>query len=329
MRIELISTYELREAEELAWRRLQAQDRTIALPALSPEWARCVGLARPDARVAVIEDERGRTRGYLPVQAGPSSVLEPLAASLDLGCGVVGEAQLEWDAGGWLKRIGATAFPFSGAPEQVELARSARGDMVRFSAELRAGAWRDIDAQERRTRRMDAMTVATGRLPRIRRFSCERADFDCTVHWSAAAFGLPRENWEVAALRAAFECDEEDSFFGALFTMGAGPELAAGAFFLVDRQQAQLAFYGENPIFAAHEPAAVVVEDGLRALALRGVAEVDFGANEGRFVHELATRRRRRLYGQIRPNARRLIPAPLARLVRPQCALPRRSRHAC
>ena len=52
MRIDLISTGEIGPAEQRDWARFQERERSIAMPGLSAGWARCVGMARPDARVA-------------------------------------------------------------------------------------------------------------------------------------------------------------------------------------------------------------------------------------------------------------------------------------
>ncbi len=331
MRIELISTSELGPAERREWRRLQGRERTISTPALSPYWARCVGAARADARVAVIEDGGGRAQAFLPVQVGRAGVIEPLAASLGLGCGLVGDPGLEWGAAEWLRDLRARALPFAGAPQrQVELARFARGEALRLSAELYGGASayvrrrrRDqVDVLGRRARRMEALADARG-APRIRLFACDRPDFDRVLAWSAAARRSPRSGWEAAALRLAFERDPEDGFYGAFFTMRLGGALAAGVLFLVDHRQAQLVLYGEDPRLEPHEPAAVLAADALMALAARGVVEADLGAVDGPIVRELATRPRRELYGLVRPAARprrRGFAAPLIALGRRQAS---------
>jgi hypothetical protein len=303
MRIELISTAELGPAELLDWRRLQARERSTATPALSPHWARCVGEVRADARVAVLLDDAGRTLGFLPVEIGRTGMIEPLAASLDLGCGLVGDPLLEWGAAEWLRDVRAPAFVFSGAPEeQMELARAARGAVVRLSVELGRGV---------RGRRLTPR-VAADRPPRIRLFSCHGADFDRTLRLRAGAFRRPHADWEIGALRSAFERDEEDGFYGALFTSSRESELTAGLLFLVERRAAQLVTYGEDPGGGRHESAAALMPAALAALAERGVAEVDLGADSPP-VRDFATRRRCRLYGRIRPAARRLRAIPLAR----------------
>ncbi|MGD2133087.1 MAG: GNAT family N-acetyltransferase [Maricaulaceae bacterium] len=310
MRIDVIATKELGGPEELVWRRYQAIEKTIALPALSPGWARCVGLARPDARIAVIGDDAGRPEGFLPIQAGGRGFVEPLGSSLKLGSGLIGDPQLEWGATRWLADLRAKAMPFESVPDrQVEFARAARGEVTRMSAELYGGAGAyleakrrdDYDVLEMRARRVEKIRAALGRT-RVKLFSCEGPDFTQTLYWSAGAYRQPQEDWEIAALRAAFEHDGADGFGGALFTMHADETLIAGAFFLVGERVAQLAFYGESPEAEAFEPARVLIADAIAAFAARGLDEVDFGVIEGRLAREFATRRRQRLYGMIRPE---------------------------
>ncbi len=309
MRIDLISTAEIGPTERLDWRRLQTAEATVAVPGLSPAWAACVGAARPDARIAVIREGSGRVKGFLPIQAGKAGAVEPLAASLNLGCGVVGDPQLEWGASNWLRDIKAKAFPFQGAPDrQVEFARASRGGVMRLSAELQGGAAaylrrkreENIDLLELRGRRVGAMAANKG-APRVKLFSYEGPDFSQTLYWSAEAYRRPQDDWEIAALRLAFERSPEEGGCGALFTIHVEGELAAGAFFLVDNRCAQLVFYGEAPSLAPYEPAAAVIADAVAAFAARGIDEVDFGAVEGPIAREFATRRRQRLYGLIRP----------------------------
>lgn len=313
MRIELITTDKIGPAEIKDWRRLQADDRTVGTPGLSPGWARCVGRTRADARVAVIRDKTGRVQGFLPIQAGKAGVVEPLGASLNLGCGLVGDPQLDWNAPRWLADIGAKSFQFQGAPErQVEFARAARGSVLRLAADLQGGAAGYVtrkredgfDVLDRRARRLGTIAAECG-APRIRLFACDGPDFSQTLYWSADAFRRPQEDWEIAALRAAFEHDADDGFRGALFTLHVGDALAAGVFFLTDRNCAQLAFYGEAPAMESFEPAAVLVADAISAFAARGVLELDLGAIEGPLVREFATAKRQRLYGLIRPDAKK------------------------
>jgi CelD/BcsL family acetyltransferase involved in cellulose biosynthesis len=309
MRIDLISTAEIGPAERLEWRRLQAVEATVATPALSPAWAACVGAARSDARIAVIREGSGKVRGFLPIQAGKKGAVEPLAVSLNLGCGLVGDPQLEWGASDWLRTIEATAFPFQGAPDrQVEFARASRGGVMRLSAELQGGAAaylrrkreENIDLLELRGRRVGALAANKG-APRVKLFSYEGADFSQTLYWSAEAYRRPQDDWEIAAVRLAFERSQEEGGCGALFTIHVEGELAAGAFFLTGERCAQLVFYGENPSLAPYEPAAAVISDAVAAFAARGIDEVDFGAVEGGIAREFSTRRRQRLYGLIRP----------------------------
>jgi CelD/BcsL family acetyltransferase involved in cellulose biosynthesis len=313
MRIELISTKELGPAERAEWRRLQAAERTVASPGLSSTWAQCVGLARADARVAVMRTGAGRIQAFLPIQAGRGGAVEPLAFSLNLGGGLIGDPQLEWGAAAWLRDLRARSFQFQGVPErQTEFARAARGGVLRLSAELQGGAAAYVqkkreegfDVLDRRGRRMAALMSAKG-APRVKLFACEGPDFNRTMYWSAGAYRRPQDEWEMAALRNAFERGEDDGFHGALFTLSIDGGLAAGAFFLVDQRNAQLAFYGENPDLEHLEPAAVLFADAIAAFAARGIDEVDLGAVEGPLPREFATRRRQRLYGMIRPAERK------------------------
>jgi CelD/BcsL family acetyltransferase involved in cellulose biosynthesis len=319
MRIDLIAPHEIGSRERLDWRRMQAAEPTVDIPALSPGWIRCAGLARPDARIAVVREGSGRIRGFLPVQIGPRGVVEPLGASLKLGGGLVGDPQTEWGASEWVRDVGAAGMPFEGVPDrQLEFARAARGGVTRLFADLQGGGAaylrrrreEGVDLLDLYGRRAGALEAAGGPL-RVKLFSDSAADFSSTLYWSAEGFRRPQEDWEIAALRLAFERADEDGGCAVLFTIHAGERLAAGACFLAGERSAQLAFYGEDPELAGCEPAAAVVADALSAFSARGVEEVDLGAVEGPVSREFATRRRQRLYGLVRPSERKPFVLPI------------------
>jgi CelD/BcsL family acetyltransferase involved in cellulose biosynthesis len=69
----------LTEGDARDWRDFCAADPAFANPLLGPEFARIVGEAREDARVAVLRRD-GRAIGFLPFHARPSGMAQPIGS---------------------------------------------------------------------------------------------------------------------------------------------------------------------------------------------------------------------------------------------------------
>ena len=95
MKISVVHPGELGPVELTRWRRLHGHPE-LANPFLAPEFAVCVGRARPGARVAMLE-EGPEVVGFFPYERGPFRVGRPIGAGLSDCQGLVHTPGLEWD----------------------------------------------------------------------------------------------------------------------------------------------------------------------------------------------------------------------------------------
>ena len=77
---EVLHPRALTERDVETWRAFCAADPAFANPLLGPDFARMVGEARPDARVAVLR-RQGETVGFLPFHGGRTGVAQPIGAA--------------------------------------------------------------------------------------------------------------------------------------------------------------------------------------------------------------------------------------------------------
>jgi CelD/BcsL family acetyltransferase involved in cellulose biosynthesis len=63
MRIDVIQPADLGEAEIARWREIQGQHPSLSSPFFTPEYTLSLGTARPDLRIAVLEDQ-GKIVGF-------------------------------------------------------------------------------------------------------------------------------------------------------------------------------------------------------------------------------------------------------------------------
>jgi len=77
---EVLHPRALTQCDVDAWRAFCAADPAFANPLLGPDFARLVGGARPDARVAVLR-RGGEAVGFLPFHGGRASVAQPIGCA--------------------------------------------------------------------------------------------------------------------------------------------------------------------------------------------------------------------------------------------------------
>jgi CelD/BcsL family acetyltransferase involved in cellulose biosynthesis len=110
VKISVVHPGELGPAELTRWRQLHDHPE-LANPFLAPEFAVCVGRARPAARVAVLE-EGPQVVGFFPFERGPFRVGRPIGAGLSDCQGLVHAPGLDWDPRELLRGAGLDVWEF-------------------------------------------------------------------------------------------------------------------------------------------------------------------------------------------------------------------------
>ena len=103
----------LSEREAHAWRGFCAADPAFANPLLGPDFARLVGEARPDARVAVLS-LKGEPVGFLPFHGQPGGMSQPIGAAFSDYHALVSAPGVEVDGAEVLAAAQISGLRFSG-----------------------------------------------------------------------------------------------------------------------------------------------------------------------------------------------------------------------
>ncbi|MDP2212895.1 GNAT family N-acetyltransferase [Phenylobacterium sp.] len=111
LQLQTLHPLDLADADVAAWREMTAGDAAFASPLLGPDFARAVGLVRPDARVAIWRRE-GTAVGFLPHHVKGAGLARPIGAPLSDYHALVSHGAL--DAQVALAVAGLGAFRFTG-----------------------------------------------------------------------------------------------------------------------------------------------------------------------------------------------------------------------
>ena len=112
--ISVIAASELTEDLCRKWRQIQEADPDLASPYFAPEFSAAVGLVRPDARVAIIED--GGKIGFFPFQRGKFGIGKPIGGLLSDYHGLIASKDLAVDVAGLLRACQLVAWDFNHLP---------------------------------------------------------------------------------------------------------------------------------------------------------------------------------------------------------------------
>src|SRR5438132_10210354 len=111
MRATVVRPSELGSDGLATWRTMQASQRALASPFLSPDFALAVERVRPTTRVAVLE-EGGTVIGFFPFDQGRFRVGRPIAPGLADCQAVIHYPGFEWNAQDLLKWCNLDVWEF-------------------------------------------------------------------------------------------------------------------------------------------------------------------------------------------------------------------------
>jgi CelD/BcsL family acetyltransferase involved in cellulose biosynthesis len=148
------------------WRELQLRDPTLWSPFFSPEFTLAVGVARADARLAVLV-EGGQIRGFFPFHPGRNGVGKPVGGPISDYQGVISAPGMRLDSQALLKASRLDAYDFNHAPaSQIALNPGAyhfslsphidlRGGYAAYLANLSQTGKQSVKETNRRIRKLE------------------------------------------------------------------------------------------------------------------------------------------------------------------------------
>ncbi|HWA00991.1 MAG TPA: GNAT family N-acetyltransferase [Caulobacterales bacterium] len=299
MRIEVIHPRELDQADVVLWRALEPQS-----PYLTPEWARIVGEARPDARVCVVNGGQA----FLGVQRSSRFAAMGLGAPIADYQGLVGDARVEARALCAALKVGR--IDLSGVTVDQTLFRPAgqdgswivdtRGGSEAYRAGLKArrGEFvRQCDKKLRKVEREQGALIFTAA-------SRDAAHFEIMLALKNAQLrrtGQP-EIWAAPWVRQVLEASfasESAHFGGLLFTLSLGERLVAANYFLRAGAVMHDWIMVHDNALDAYSPGVELARRAIAWAADNGVAEVDFGGGAYQYKRQLATGQRMLNWGAV------------------------------
>jgi CelD/BcsL family acetyltransferase involved in cellulose biosynthesis len=285
-----------------AWRLMQAAEPAFGSPLLGPDFARAVGAARPDARVAVFRRDDAAV-GFLAYHKRPGGFARPIGAPFCDYHGMVGVRGVPILAPEALRAAGVSALRLNGLIDPngaFDGAVEARGWAHRIvlegdSSDYFDALWRDHPGRRKNYRRYRrALEREAGPL-RLVADDRDPAAFDQVLAWKRDQFrrtGLHdflAVPWARALMRGLFEARTE-RFGGQLVSLYAGERLVAAHFGV--RQDGWFhPWIGAFDIaLKAHSPGMVHQVEAIGAMTGAGLHTYDLGPGEDHWKRQFTDR---------------------------------------
>jgi CelD/BcsL family acetyltransferase involved in cellulose biosynthesis len=299
MRIEAVHPGELGASEEAAWDRLLDANPALASPYYSVGYAKAVGRARPDARVAVIEDG-GAIVGFLGVQGTGRLAGMALGAPLSDYQGLVAaDPAYRPDRSALCRALRVGRIDFTHLPQdQASLTTQFQGASPSWVAyvgdgkqaylarmrEKRQETQRQQDRKRRKLEREVSDTVfGVG--------SANEAHLQTLLDWKTdqcRRTGQPlvwAAPWVRQTVHAAHQ-SENPRFRGLMFTLTSGQTLAAAHYALVNGRVMHAWLLAHDHALEAYSPGVLLTRFMVEWAADNGYAAVDFGTGDYRYKRE-------------------------------------------
>lgn len=270
------------------WRAIRSRNPDLDNPFLSPEFTLAVGRARPEARVAVIEDSE-RIVAFLPFERRSFGLGVPIGAGLSDCQAIICEPDVDLNPHELLDQCGLAAWHFDHlvgtqramvAPTAIEVASPIIDVSAGFDAYLaREGRqFRSLFKSERKlAREVGPVRFGFG--------VSDDAALSTMIAWKSEQYrrtGRPDRFANKPTTQLVRELAEtsEPALSGTLITLHAGDRLIAVEFSL--RSEATLAgwFPAYDREFSRYSPGAVHMLRTIEATSLAGLQRYDLGKGD-------------------------------------------------
>jgi CelD/BcsL family acetyltransferase involved in cellulose biosynthesis len=296
MDVSLCHPRDLADADVAAWRAMRAADPRLDSPFLSPDFTRCAGAVRDDARVLVLRDERGAPQLFLPLQLSRSGLARPLGAPMCDVAGpvaVLGAAELLSHT---LGHAGLAAYAFAGWPA----APQAKGVKLRLTdasavADLANGFDAFLETQRathpkhfKKMRRLARQAEKDFGAATVTFGPASAEDLVQLINWKREQYARTHRHdvlgpdW-TRALLAACAVSHDADFAGVMATLRYDGKLAAAEFGLRSGATLHGWIAGYDPAFASCSPGLILQERLLEHAAASDVTRAVLGTGEGHY----------------------------------------------
>ncbi|WP_417492830.1 GNAT family N-acetyltransferase [Maricaulis sp.] len=296
---ELVPIANLDRAQRASWRGLRADNRALASPYFSLEFADLIADRRPDTQALVLS-HKGRTVGILPMQLSRLGVARPLGGPLGDHHGVITDDD-SLDIASALEHSPVSVFCFHGAlAGQAGFAGRASQIEPSWTVDLSQGcdAWleerRTADAKAMRNIRARQRKLAESGLDIVYRlddrrpealaqtFACKREQYRRTH-----AFDVFIARWARELIADLFE-HQTQQLRGCLSTLEINGQLAAAHFGMRSQSVLHYWFPVYWPEHAQFGPGLQLFMEMARQMADDGIDEIHLGPGDAEFKQKLA-----------------------------------------
>ena len=297
----LIRCDELSPELVMQWRSIQHAGAGLRSPYFCPEFSRCVGNARPDARVVVIEDGQ-RVVGFFPFQTGVLGIGKPIGGALSDFHGVVAAPDCDWRVPDLLRAAKLSVWTF----DHLVGGNAAFGTSVHgraISPEIDLSEGYSAYVKGRRDAGSDYISKTEGLARKLGR---EHGDIEFTLHESSTAafdtliawkaqqyrdagtinvFGVP---WTAALLRQVLASNGTD-FAGLCSVLKVGGRIVAGHIGMRSRDVFHYWFPAYDPAYAKFSTGIILLLRMAEELAPQGIRRFDLGKGQSLYKQRLMT----------------------------------------
>lgn len=294
MNVSIAQPAELGSTELEAWHVMQRSDIELDNAFLSPEFAVAVGRARPETRVAVIED--GGLAAFFAFETTGPRRADAICARLSDLQAVVQRTGFEWDAHDLLKRCGLDSWQFRRLVGAQARGAGRRIDRLRAAplVELASG-FDDYAARHRST--VKSIRAQRRRLERevgalhFEARSSDRASLDTLRAWKSAQYRSGgrwdrlAEPWVVRLFDELIAARD----LATLDVLWANDRVAAAHFGLRTGSTLSYWFPAYDPALSRYSPGLILALELIEDAAASGLTRVDLGVGDEAYKQRLMT----------------------------------------
>jgi CelD/BcsL family acetyltransferase involved in cellulose biosynthesis len=324
MRIDVVAPLDLTPEDVAAWSAIQAARPEFRSPFLSPHWARaCARVDGPDRRsgvVAILRDDDGTARGFMPARRGKAAAM-PLGAPMADYQAVIAPVDQPIRPRHFVEALGVGRLDFNNfLAASPWFAPFVRGQGESQVVSLSEGY--EAYAAQRKAEGHDILKDCAKKRRKLERehgpvtftaLSTAESHFEQLIAWKRAQYRLTRQTdifdagWPLELVRGIAR-DRNPEFGGALFTLEAAGQLIAAHFALRFGPVLHCWFIAHSDEFARYSPGVVLIADMLQWADKNGVDELDMGPGDYRFKLQLANVKRPVMHGYVgRASAASLV----------------------
>lgn len=288
---------ELGSVELDRWRAIRSGRPDLDNPFLSPEFTLAVGRARPQARVAVVE-ESGRIVALLPFERRSFGLGVPIGAGLSDCQAIICNPDIDLDVHQLLAQCGLSAWRFDHlvAAERAVVGPTAT-ECTSPIIDLTAGWDAYLAGEGRRSRTLFQKERKLAREIGPVRFAYGVRDDEALgmlIKWKSHQYrrtGRPDRfaNRSTVQLVRELSQTSEPDLTGTLSTLRAGDRLVAADFSLSSRTIFAAWFPAFDCEFSRYSPGAIRFLRTIEATGLAGLRRMDLGKGDEEFKQGLKT----------------------------------------